>query len=89
MKFSFERRKISYHIFFLSVLLLIGVEIFGAFGLGAKRWIKILGVSIQPSELIKVTMILALSKYYHDLKYFNIRKLHHLIIPLIIIFTPF
>ena len=45
--------KYSYYIFILSLLLLFSVEIIGVFGKGATRWIKILGFSIQPSELVK------------------------------------
>ena len=47
--------KYAYMLFFLSLLLLASVEIAGTFGLGAKRWIHIFGISIQPSELIKVS----------------------------------
>ena len=80
--------KHGYTIFFFSFLLLASVEIAGTFGLGARRWIKILGISIQPSELIKVTIIIALSKYYHDLKFENIGKITNIIVPLIIILFP-
>ena len=81
--------KHAYTIFFISLLLLVSVEIAGTFGLGAKRWIRFLGISIQPSEIIKVTIILALSKYYHHLKYLNIGKIKNIIIPLLIITIPF
>ena len=81
--------KHAYTIFLLFLLLLASVEIAGTFGLGAKRWIYIFGISIQPSELIKVTIILALSKYYHDLRYDRISKIRNLIIPSFIIFIPF
>ena len=69
IKFFYKQ---AYTFFFLSLLLLISVEFAGTFGLGAKRWINLYGLSIQPSELIKVTIIIALSRYYHDLKFVNI-----------------
>ena len=81
--------KYSYHIFFLSLLLLIGVEIFGTFGLGAKRWIRILGFSIQPSELIKVAIILSLAKYYNELRYDRIGWIRNTITPTFIVIIPF
>ncbi len=81
--------KYSYHIFFLSLLLLIGVEIFGTFGLGAKRWIRIFSFSIQPSELIKVAIILSLAKYYNELRYDRIGWIRNTIIPTFIIIIPF
>ena len=70
--------KYAYIFFFLSLLLLASVEIAGTFGLGAKRWIHIFGISIQPSELIKVTIILALSKYYHDLRFDRIGRIRNI-----------
>ena len=81
--------KHAYLIFLLSLLLLISVEVFGIFGFGAKRWIKIYNISIQPSELVKVTLILFLARYYHDLRYDRIHLLRELIIPLIGIILPF
>ena len=81
--------KYSYLFFLFSLMLLISVEIIGNLGLGAKRWISFFGVSIQPSEIIKITLILALSKYYHNLRFEMIGKIYTVIFPLIIIFIPF
>ena len=81
--------KHAYTIFFLCLLLLVSVEIVGTFGLGAKRWIRIFGINAQPSEFIKISIILALSKYYHDLRFDRIGKITNLLIPLFIIFIPF
>ena len=81
--------KYSYLFFIISLVLLFSVEIIGSFGKGAERWIRIFGVSIQPSELIKVGIITALAKYYHSIKYGNIGNLQHLIVPFFIIFIPF
>ena len=53
--------KYTYLLFIFSVLLLISVEIIGVLGKGATRWIRIFGFSIQPSELVKITIILALA----------------------------
>ena len=81
--------KNAYIIFFLFLIFLFSVEIAGSFGLGAKRWIYIFDISIQPSELIKVTIILALARYYHDLRYDRIGKIRNIIIPFLIILIPF
>ena len=81
--------KYSYYFFILSLLLLFSVEIIGVFGKGATRWIKILGFSIQPSELVKITIILALAKFYHDIKYINVHKISYLFFPFLILFVPF
>ena len=81
--------KYSFVIYLLSLLLLISVGIIGTFGNGAERWIRIFGISIQPSEIIKITIILALAKYYHLIRFENIKYIRYLILPILIIIIPF
>ena len=81
--------KYAYLIFILSLLLLCSVELVGVFGKGATRWINILGFSLQPSELIKITIILALARFYHDLKFEEIKNIFNLFFPFLILFLPF
>ena len=71
--------KYSYLFFFLSLLFLFSVEIIGTFGKGAERWIRILGISVQPSEIIKVAIILALAKYFHNLRFDFIGKIYNIL----------
>ena len=81
--------KYAYIFFFLSFLLLASIEVVDTFDFRANRWIRIFGISIQPSELIKVTIILALSKYYHDLRFDRLGQIRNLFIPFCIIIIPF
>ncbi len=81
--------KYAYLIFILSLFLLFSVELFGVFGKGATRWINIFGFNIQPSELIKITIIIALARFYNDLKFEEIKKIHNLFFPFLILFLPF
>ena len=81
--------KYAYLFFFISLLLLLSVEIVGSFGKGATRWINVFGVSIQPSEIIKISIILSLAKYYHSIKFQNISSIQHLFVPIFIIIIPF
>ena len=81
--------KYAYILFILALILLISVEVIGVLGKGASRWIKVFGFSIQPSEIIKIAIILCLAKYYHDLKYDKVRKIFSLILPFFIISIPF
>ena len=80
--------KYAYFLFFMSLLLLLSVEIIGTLGKGAERWINIFGFSVQPSELIKVFIVLALAKFYHDLRFDKIGKITNMIIPIIILSIP-
>ena len=81
--------KYAYLIFVLSLLLLFSVELIGVFGKGATRWINIFGFSLQPSELIKITIILALARFYHDLKFEDVKNIINLFFPFLILFLPF
>ncbi len=73
----------------LSLLLLLSVELFGVFGKGATRWINIFGFSLQPSELIKIAIIIALARFYNDLKFEEVKKIINLFFPFLILFLPF
>ena len=81
--------KYSYLLFILSLLLLISVEVIGVLGKGATRWIRFFGLSIQPSEFVKITIILSLAKFYHDIKFENIKKISYLFFPFLILGIPF
>tara|TARA_Y100001970_G_scaffold242577_1_gene307134 strand:- start:14046 stop:15137 length:1092 start_codon:yes stop_codon:yes gene_type:complete len=81
--------KYSYTFFFITLILLISVSIIGEYGKGATRWIRIFGFNIQPSELIKVAIILSLAKFYHALKFSELKNLLNLFFPFLIIFVPF
>jgi rod shape determining protein RodA len=61
--------KTSWFAYALGILLLIVVMKFGHTGLGAKRWMTLAGVEIQPSELMKLFLILALASYFHRASY--------------------
>ncbi|MGR3761847.1 rod shape-determining protein RodA [Roseobacteraceae bacterium NS-SX3] len=47
-----------------SILLLVAVELFGTVGMGAQRWIDIGFMRLQPSELMKITLVMLLAAYY-------------------------
>ena len=85
IKFFF---KLAYPIFLLSLLFLIIVPFFGTETSGATRWIKIGGISLQPSEFIKFTLILALAKYFHSSTDGTMIFIKKFILPLVIILIP-
>ena len=78
------------YIFYLAIVgLLIYVDFFGLSALGAKRWINLYFFNVQPSELMKIGVILALARYYQYIKLEDIDRLSKLIIPIFIITIPF
>jgi rod shape determining protein RodA len=77
----------AYVIFFLSIISLVIIPFFGIESNGATRWISIAGISLQPSEFVKYTLILALAKYFHSINNDN-SFIKTLIIPLIITIVP-
>ena len=80
---------ISYYLYFISLLLLVSVNFFGNTDLGSQRWISFGLFNLQPSELIKFTIVLALAKYFHaerDLNFWNSMK--NFIIPMLLIIIP-
>ncbi|MGE3866864.1 MAG: FtsW/RodA/SpoVE family cell cycle protein, partial [Hyphomonadaceae bacterium] len=58
---------IAYPLYGLSLLLLVAVELVGATHMGATRWLDFGPVSLQPSEFMKIALVLALARYYHQL----------------------
>jgi len=71
-----------------SLILLIAVEFFGFVGMGAQRWIDLGFMRLQPSELMKVTLILMLAAYYDWLNPTLKSRLFWVIIPLLLIALP-
>lgn len=79
--------KFAYPIYGITLILLIGVLIFGKEVNGARSWYAIGSFSLQPSEFAKFGTALALAKYLNGLNV-SIKKLSHRIIAIIIIFAP-
>ena len=71
-----------------SLILLIAVEFFGFVGMGAQRWIDLGFMRLQPSELMKVTLIVMLAAYYDWLNPTLKSRLFWVIIPLLLIAFP-
>ncbi len=78
----------AYLFYFLCLVVLIGVDITGHIGMGAKRWMKLGGLNLQPSEFMKLAVILVLARYFHKLHPTDIKHIQFMIIPLILIALP-
>jgi rod shape determining protein RodA len=71
-----------------TMVLLVGVELFGATRMGGQRWLDLGVVTLQPSEFMKIALVLALARYYHGLSPERARSLIGSIIPLVLIAAP-
>ena len=72
-----------------SLGLLVLVEFFGSMGMGAQRWLDLGFITLQPSEMAKITLIMVLAFYYDWLPEERISKPQWIIAPLALIFLPF
>ena len=78
----------SYLIYISFFILLLGVKYFGLTSSGSKRWLDLYFMNLQPSELMKVGLILFLAKYYHRVSIENMNTLKYLFIPIIALIAP-
>lgn len=72
----------------ISILLLLAVEFFGVVGMGAQRWLDIGPLRLQPSELMKVTMVMMLAAYYDWLDVKRVSRPVWVLIPVLMIVIP-
>jgi rod shape determining protein RodA len=72
----------------LSVVLLLVVEFFGTVGMGAQRWIDLGFMRLQPSEFMKVALVMMLAMYYDWLDDKKVSRPLWVFIPLVLIVAP-
>lgn len=81
-------RNLSVVGYVVSVLLLVAVELFGSMGMGAQRWLELGPIRLQPSELMKITLVMLLAAYYDWLDPRKISRPFWVAIPVILILIP-
>lgn len=81
----------AYPVYFVSLILLAAIEVpgLGYTALGATRWLNLGFMRLQPSEMMKIGVVLALARYYHGATLQEARLHWKLIIPVAIIGAPF
>ena len=80
--------KLAYPFYIVALILLVLVELKGSIGMGAQRWINLGFVQLQPSEVMKVALILALARYFHGANLEDVGRIPYLIVPLIMVGAP-
>ncbi|MDC3233072.1 rod shape-determining protein RodA [Pelagibacteraceae bacterium] len=78
----------SYLFYIIFFILLLGVKYFGLTSSGSQRWLNLPFMNLQPSELMKVGLILFLAKYYHRVSLENVNKVRFLFIPIVALIAP-
>ncbi|MEQ8370704.1 MAG: rod shape-determining protein RodA [Alphaproteobacteria bacterium] len=78
----------AYLVYGGALLLLVAVEVMGDIGLGAQRWLDIGVIRLQPSEIMKIALVLALARYFHGVESEDIGDLKRLLVPAVMILAP-
>ncbi|MEX2453221.1 MAG: rod shape-determining protein RodA [Rhodospirillaceae bacterium] len=78
----------AYGIYGAILVMLVAVEFAGDVGMGAQRWIDLGVIRLQPSELMKIGLVLALARYFHGLSGEDVCRLPNLILPLGMVMVP-
>jgi len=77
------------YLFYIVVLfLLVWASLYGIKASGSQRWINLYFINLQPSELMKIFIILCLAKYFHRMKLENVNSIYTILTSLIIIILP-
>ena len=80
--------RMAYSIYGTALMLLAAVEVAGSIGMGAQRWIDFRFFQLQPSEVMKIALVLALARYFHTLAPEDTGKPSRLIAPLFLVLVP-
>ena len=78
----------AYPVYILALLLLVAVEAVGDVRMGAQRWLSVGGMSFQPSEVMKIGIVMALARFYHGVSAEDARWSLKLLIPAVMIAIP-
>ena len=77
------------YLFYLSIIaLLLWTYFFGIKSSGSQRWMDLYFINLQPSELMKICIIICLAKYFHRMKIENVNSIYTILTSLIIILLP-
>jgi len=80
--------KSAYLFYFIILILLFAVYFYGVTASGSKRWINLFFVNLQPSELMKVALIVFLARYYYKIPTEHVTNIKYIIFPLLALLVP-
>ena len=80
--------KTGYLFYAIVLMLLVWASLYGITVSGSQRWINLYFINFQPSELMKIAIIVCFAKYYNRMQLTNVNKFNNLLIPLVILVLP-
>ena len=80
--------KSAYLFYFIILILLFAVDFYGVTSQGSKRWINLFFINLQPSELMKIALIVFLARYYNNIPSEHVSNIKHIILPLFALVVP-
>lgn len=81
--------KSAYMIYAIALVMIILVTFVGHTGMGAQRWLNLGIIHIQPSEFIKIALVLALARYFAWMNSIELSQLKNYIVPVLMLLIPF
>lgn len=78
----------AYLIYAIAFVLLLYVEVAGEIGMGAQRWIDFGFFQLQPSEIMKISLVLAIARYFHRLSFDDIGRPLYVLWPVLLAAAP-
>src|SRR5246127_5036 len=80
--------RVAYLTYAITLALVVAVDLRGFVGMGARRWIDLGVIQLQPSELMNVAVVLALARCFHSLSSEDLGRIRYLILPALMIGAP-
>ena len=80
--------RLTWPVYILGLALLVIVEMKGRVGMGAQRWIDFGFMQLQPSELMKIAVVMALARHFQGASLEQARRLTFLVVPVLIVLAP-
>ena len=80
--------KSAYPFYLIILILLISVHFFGITASGSTRWINLFIFNLQPSELMKIALIIFMARYYNKRTLYDVNRLKFIFLPTFALFIP-
>src|SRR5215831_6251454 len=80
--------RVAYWVYAVMLALVVAVDLRGFVGMGARRWIDLGLIQLQPSSLMNVALVLGLARYFHVRTEEDVARIRFLLVPALMVLTP-